>query len=992
MKTRFNTYDIICSITELQRLIGMRVNQVYDIDHKTYLIKLQRSEEKCVLLLESGSRFHTTAFEWPKNVAPSGFSMKMRKHLRNKRLEVLKQIAMDRVVDLQFGTDEAAYHIILELYDRGNIVLTDYQLTILNILRPHTEGEEVRFAVRERYPIERARNRAVPTIEELSNIISNSKRGEPVKKVLNPHLVYGAALIEHVLLKAEFPYNCKLGQNFQDADIPKLLEALHLAENIIDEAISQPSKGYIIQKKEIRPKPNGESEDFYTNNEFHPLVFQQFKSQPIKEFETFNAAVDEFFSTLESQKIDLKAIQQEKDALKKLENVKKDHSERLVQLEKTQELDKHRAELITRNQAIVDQAILIIRSALANQVSWPDINDLVKTAAAHGDPVASVIKQLKLDINHITLLLSDPYAESNPSESEEDSENCLKPILVDIDLDLGAFANAKRYYDLKRLAAKKQQKTIESQGKALKSAEKKTKQTLKEVQTITNISKARKIFWFEKFFWFISSENFLVIGGRDQQQNELIVKRYLRGTDIYVHADVHGASSIVILNPSGQPVPPKTLNEAGVMAVCYSAAWEAKVVTSAWWVHADQVSKTAPTGEYLTTGAFMIRGKKNYLPPCHLIMGFGFLFKLEESSILRHKDERRVREVDDDLKEAETEKDVEEEVELSDDENEDKKEENEQPKLECIEEQSKEVEEDEEQQKEEDEPHFPDTEIRIEHTPENKAYITSTMGALSLSRNNSESEQTSSITSNNTNNNNNNNKIHIRPDVNKKNNQKNKKQIKSEINDDNENEKHSKNQKLKRGQKGKLKKMKEKYKDQDEEERKLIMEILQSAGSGKESKKNKKGGSKDISSDKKLKQKGSMQPQKPRQTTHDQIIIPGGTAADYDESEPAFVANIDMLDSLTGCPVAEDELLFAVPIIAPYNTLQNYKYKIKMTPGNSKRGKAARAAVNVFLNDRTASSHEKDLLKSVKEQELFQNLPGKVKLLAPNLHQQKHRK
>ena len=33
---------------------------------------------------------------------------------------------------------------------------------------------------------------------------------------------------------------------------------------------------------------------------------------------------------------------------------------------------------------------------------------------------------------------------------------------------------------------------------------------------------------FEKFLWFISSENFLVLGGRDQQQNELVVKRHLR--------------------------------------------------------------------------------------------------------------------------------------------------------------------------------------------------------------------------------------------------------------------------------------------------------------------------------------------------------------------------------------------------------------------------------------------------------------------------------
>ena len=58
----------------------------------------------------------------------------------------------------------------------------------------------------------------------------------------------------------------------------------------------------------------------------------------------------------------------------------------------------------------------------------------------------------------------------------------------------------------------------------------------------------------------------------------------------------------------GEPVPPKTLNEAGTMAICNSAAWDAKVVTSAWYVYHDQVSKTAPSGEYLTTGSFMVRG------------------------------------------------------------------------------------------------------------------------------------------------------------------------------------------------------------------------------------------------------------------------------------------------------------------------------------------------------------------------------------------------
>lgn len=80
-------------------------------------------------------------------------------------------------------------------------------------------------------------------------------------------------------------------------------------------------------------------------------------------------AVDEFFSSLESQKIDMKAIHQEREAFKKLTNVKKDHDQRLQALEKTQELDKQKAELITRNQELVDNAILAIQSALASQVS-----------------------------------------------------------------------------------------------------------------------------------------------------------------------------------------------------------------------------------------------------------------------------------------------------------------------------------------------------------------------------------------------------------------------------------------------------------------------------------------------------------------------------------------------------------------------------------------------------------------------------------------------
>ena len=280
-----------------------------------------------------------------------------------------------------------------------------------------------------------------------------------------------------------------------------------------------------------------------------------------------------------------------------------------------------------------------IRSALANQMSWPDVQDLVKNAQANNDPVASCIKQLKLEINHISLYLSDPYASTDSDEEDliEEWESKLSPLTIDVDLALSAYSNATRYFDQRRGAVLKEQKTIEASGKALKNAEKKTQQTLKDVRAQSVISKARKVYWFEKFYWFISTENYLVIGGRDQQQNELIVKRYMRAADIYVHAEIQGASSVLIKNPNSGEIPPKTLLEAGTMAISYSVAWDAKVVTSAYWVRSEQVTKTAPSGEYLSTGSFMIRGKKNFLPPCHLILGLSFLFKLEDSSVERHK-------------------------------------------------------------------------------------------------------------------------------------------------------------------------------------------------------------------------------------------------------------------------------------------------------------------------------------------------------------------
>lgn len=271
-------------------------------------------------------------------------------------------------------------------------------------------------------------------------------------------------------------------------------------------------------------------------------------------------------------------------------------------------------------------------------------------------------------------------------------------------------------------------------------------------------------------------------------------------------------------------------------------------MAGAWWVNSDQVSKTAPTGEYLTTGSFMIRGKKNYLPPCQLVMGLGFMFRLEESSIERHKDERKVRTLEEDgASEAATLSDH--EIELDSDSNDEgdgssfvivaesiftmfeiipltDEEANNAARLVPIQENETEdgnepkSKPEEESDSDEDGPHFPDTQIKINLVNSLKPRLSAV--AQPEYRNKAEGDEEDVI--------------YLGDDkpvvlVNKQgknvprtNNQKN---VQEKEERKTEKETKQKDRDLpKRGQKGKLKKIKEKYKDQDEEDRRLLMEAL----------------------------------------------------------------------------------------------------------------------------------------------------------------------
>lgn len=153
VKQRMTTLDVRASIDEMRsKVIGLRLINVYDLNSKMFLFRFGHGENKKSLLLENGVRFHLTEFSREKPKCPSQFTLKLRKHIRSWRLDAISQLENDRAIDLCFGVagTESCFHIIVELFSKGNLILTNHEYTILVLLSTHKD-DCVKIAVRETY-------------------------------------------------------------------------------------------------------------------------------------------------------------------------------------------------------------------------------------------------------------------------------------------------------------------------------------------------------------------------------------------------------------------------------------------------------------------------------------------------------------------------------------------------------------------------------------------------------------------------------------------------------------------------------------------------------------------------------------------------------------------------------------------------------------------------------------------------------------------------
>ncbi|MEM1684181.1 MAG: DUF814 domain-containing protein [Nanopusillaceae archaeon] len=183
--------------------------------------------------------------------------------------------------------------------------------------------------------------------------------------------------------------------------------------------------------------------------------------------------------------------------------------------------------------------------------------------------------------------------------------------MIEIELDpkIGIFDNLEKLY--KKI--KELKKKAESLKKQIEENEEKLKRVEREIEIEKKVLEkklARK--WYEKFRWFFTSNNFLFIAGKDATTNEILINKHLEKNDLIFHADIYGSPFGILKN--GINAKEEDILESAKFVASYSRAWKMKIrALEVYYVFSDQISKKAPSGEYLKKGSFMIYGKRNYI-------------------------------------------------------------------------------------------------------------------------------------------------------------------------------------------------------------------------------------------------------------------------------------------------------------------------------------------------------------------------------------------
>jgi predicted ribosome quality control (RQC) complex YloA/Tae2 family protein len=542
--------DVKAVTSELSNKLPLWIDKVYQYETRTLSIRLNgENKARYQLIIEAGRRAHLVKDlpEPPKN--PPQFAMFLRKYLSGGKVLAIHQHGLERILIFDIGKGTLIYRLIIELFDEGNLILTDENYTIIKPLRHH------RFKDREIIPhaiYSLGATDPTASLENLASAIRNDDRD--LVRSLAIGCMLGGTYAEYICQKAG------LDKSLPASSVnPDLIFAA--VQDLFFQVVHAPKPG--IFAKHCEPI------DIWENNE-------------VQYFLTFSEALEAFYPLTKAERKTADA----KSKLTKEERILKYQKSAIKKFDEKVEKTDAVVAAIYENYAFVSNVISSLDMASKTH-SWQEIEKITRQSNSP-------------DAQKIIAFYPDEAA------VEIDIGKRVKIFVHE-----GIEQNAGRYYDV----IKKFRKKKEGALKAMKTASPKKKEVRKEFVFM-------KKMWYHRFRWFVTSDGIVVLGGRDASQNEELVKKYMGGQDLFVHADVHGASVVIVKGRTGQ------MDEVAQFAASYSGAWRSGHFSAdVYSALPAQVSKTPESGEFISRGSFIVRGERTYYRNVPLAVGIGLMLE-----------------------------------------------------------------------------------------------------------------------------------------------------------------------------------------------------------------------------------------------------------------------------------------------------------------------------------------------------------------------------
>ncbi len=589
LKEELTSFDLALLISELnQRIKGARINNIYQLNPKTLLLKLRKPRQPRIhLLIEAGKRLNTTSYIHEKPKRPPAFCMALRKHLRNGVIEEIRQHEFERIATIQVSAGEGGFRLVSELFGDGNVILVNPENRILHALtyrrmrdRNVLRGEVFQHAPPiGRNPLNLSRQ-DFNEIRELGQL--------EIVRGLTRFLSIGGLYSEEILLRAEIDKNTQC-KELTEQEIDRIFDQLQ-------ELLSA------IKTGNVEPCVVVDEEGRWID--VAPFPLKKYASLKCKTYDTLNQALDEYYERKKSKE---RAVEVSKEAERQVAEQKRVLQRQKRSLKKSKnDIERNRkiGDLIYTHLNALQFLLRKVVSEKKKGKTWKEIVSGIKKEKEAGSVPAVYFDSLRPEGLILNVTVEDLTFPLNLRHSIQET--------------------AAYYYTKAKKAEKKLKGIKKAIGETKTKIEELRRQQIEQVrEKRRRLPRRRKRAWYEKFRWFHSSDGFLVIGGRDATTNEILIKRHMEPKDMVFHADIHGAP-FVLIKTEGKEPPEQTMKESAQLAASYSRAWtEMLSSASVYWVSPEQVSKTPPSGQYLEKGAFMISGSKNYIRNVSLQVAIG---------------------------------------------------------------------------------------------------------------------------------------------------------------------------------------------------------------------------------------------------------------------------------------------------------------------------------------------------------------------------------